>query len=60
MEQQILTKLEKIVNDIREIQELMEPDHIMNEDDRKALDAYRKEKKAGKLVSHKTVKNELA
>jgi len=59
-QQLILQKLEKIEKDIVEIKEhMVDADSIMTEDDYKALLEYRKEKAAGRLISHERLKQEL-
>jgi len=59
-EQQIIQKLDKIEQELGEIKEhMIGVDSIMTEDDYEALVAYRKEKSAGKLISHEDVKKEL-
>jgi len=59
-EKTILQKLEKIEKEIEDIREhMVDIDSIMTEDDYLALLEYRKEKEAGKLVSHEQLKKEL-
>lgn len=59
-ETQVLQKLGEIEKEIRYIKEnMLDADSIMTEEDFEALLEYRKEKKAGKLVSHEDVKKEL-
>jgi len=59
-EQQILKKLDKIEKEVHEIKvNMIDPDTIMTEDDYKALEEYKKEKKEGKLTSHEDLKKEL-
>ena len=59
-ETQVLQKLGEIEKEIRYIKEnMLDADSIMTEDDFEALLDYRKDKKAGKLISHVDVKKEL-
>ncbi len=59
-ETQVLQKLGKIEKEIRYIKEnMLDADSIMTEEDFEALLEYRKDKKAGKLISHEDVKKEL-
>lgn len=59
-ETQVLQKLGEIEKEIRYIKEnMLDADSIMTEEDFEALLDYRKDKKAGKLVSHEDVKKEL-
>ncbi|MFH0978565.1 MAG: hypothetical protein V1837_04655 [Candidatus Woesearchaeota archaeon] len=53
-------ELRQIKSDLENIKERMvDIDSIMTEDDYGALQEYRKEEKAGLLMSHKQVKEEL-
>lgn len=57
---QVLQKLSEIEKEIRYIKEnMLDADSIMTEEDFEALLDYRKDKKAGKLISHADVKKEL-
>ena len=59
-EKTILQKLDKIEKEIEDIREhMVDIDSIMTEEDYLALLEYRKEKEAGKLVSHEQIKKEL-
>ncbi len=59
-ETQVLQKLGEIEKEIRYIKEnMLDADSIMTEEDFEALLDYRKDKKAGKLISHVDVKKEL-
>ncbi len=56
----ILKKLENLEKEIKEIKtRMVDSDSIMTENDYSALIEYRKEKKAGKLISREHVKKEL-
>lgn len=56
----VLQKLGEIEKEIRYIKEnMLDADSIMTEEDFEALLEYRKDKKAGKLISHADVKKEL-
>ncbi len=56
----LAAELKAIREDIDYIKEhMVDADSIMTEDDYEALLAYRKEKKAGKLISHEQLKKEL-
>lgn len=56
----ILKKLENLEKEVREIKtRMVDSDSIMTENDYSALIEYRKEKKAGKLISHEHVKKEF-
>ena len=52
-----LLRMRKDIMDIKA--RMVDADSILTEEDYKALIAYEKEKKAGKLVSHKKLKKEL-
>ncbi|MBI5332425.1 MAG: hypothetical protein HZB65_02545 [Candidatus Aenigmarchaeota archaeon] len=55
-----MEKLETIEKELKDIKEhMVDIDSILTEDDYEALLEYRKEKKAGKLISHKQLKKEL-
>ncbi|MCK4550971.1 MAG: hypothetical protein KAT91_03380 [Candidatus Aenigmarchaeota archaeon] len=55
-----LNKLEKIEKDVAEIKKhMVDVDSIMTEKDYEALLEFRKEKSAGKLISHEHLKREL-
>ena len=59
-EKTILQKLEKIEKEIEDIRDhMVDIDSIMTEEDYLALLEYRKEKEAGKLVSHEQIRKEL-
>ena len=59
-EKLILQKLEKIEKEVSQIKEdMVDRDSIMTEEDYLALLEYRKEKAAGKLISHKQIKKEF-
>lgn len=53
----VLESMQKELKDIRE--HMVDVDSILGEDDYKALVSYRREKKAGKLISHAALKKEL-
>lgn len=56
----ILKKLEKLEKEVKKLrQEMVDPDTIMTEEDYAALIEYRKEKAAGRLVSHEQLKKDL-
>ncbi len=56
----ILEKLERIEQKVETIEEhMVDIDSIMTETDYEALLEFRKEKAAGKLVSHEQLKKEL-
>ena len=58
--QQIIQELNNLKKEVKQIKERMvDIDSILTEDDYEALLTYRKEKKAGKLVSHDQLKKEL-
>lgn len=59
-QQLLLKKLDKIEKDVHEIKNhMVDIDSIMTEEDFEALLDYRKEKTAGKLISHTQLKKEL-
>lgn len=59
-EQNILNRLRRVEQIIVNLQSsIIEADSIMTEEDYESLLNYRKEKKAGALVSHSTIKKEF-
>lgn len=59
-ETMIMGKLEEIKSELDYIKEhMVDMDSIMTEEDYEALQAYREEKKTGKLISHEQLKKEL-
>ncbi|MEK6818936.1 MAG: hypothetical protein AABY10_03290 [Nanoarchaeota archaeon] len=55
---EIMSKLARLQLDINYIKEHME-DLALSEEDLEAVEEYEKEKKSGKLISHKDLKKEL-
>jgi hypothetical protein len=53
-----VTKLERAMKELA-AQPRIDPDRILTEDDYRAIEEYRKERDAGKLVSLSTVKRRL-
>ncbi len=59
-EAQIMEELKTIKQELGYIKEhMVDIDNIMTEEDYGALSDYRKEKRAGRLISHKQLKEEL-
>ena len=59
-ERVILEKLERLEKEVKGIKETMvDADKAVTEEDYSALLDYRKEKVAGKLISHEQLKKEL-
>ena len=59
-QKQIVTELRAIRQDLDYLKErIVDMDTVMSEEDCFALQEYRKEKKSGNLISHKTLKKEL-
>ena len=57
---ELRTVMKHIKRDVEEIKtRMVDADSIMTEDDYEALLLYRKEKKAGKLISHEELKKSL-
>jgi len=58
--QEVVKELKAIRQDLDYIKDhMVDSDSILTEEDYKALQAYREEKKAGKLISHEQLKKEL-
>jgi len=48
---QLTTRIERLERAIKRLQSRIDPDTILDAADRKALAAYRRDKKAGRLIS---------